>query len=675
MTLVVLATFAVQCAEAVLLAAVLLSFYRLYRRGYLLLWSLSWWALCVSFLCGGLGLWAAAQHIPSSSLFRLVVAAAGLVAGYWQVVWLLLGTGELASGRRVGRRRRRVLLALAAAVGIAGALAFAWSPGAASQRFLMRVGVKSLLVGGAFIAASVGVWRSRRPAALGHVLVSGAFGLYGLEQLHYLGIAVWELVTQKFTPYGPFLGFIDFFLQLAMGLGMVVWLLEEERARVIKASERIDFLAHYDPLTGLPNRQLFMNLLGVAVESAQVGGRGLALACMDVDRFQVVNSTLGHGSGDELLRSLGQRLQMAIGEGGLVARLGEDEFALLFEVGDGPAGVSDTLDRVLRVVRRPFALHRRDVFLTVSAGVALCPDHAGTTAALLRAAEAAVRAVRGRGRDAWACYQLSMETTSGARLDLEGRLRRAVEDNELVLHYQPIVAVSSGRVVALEALVRWEHPRDGLLMPVDFLGIASAIGLLGRIEAWVLDEGCRQLRAWQEMGFTRLKLAVNLSAGRFQDPGLVARVQEVLARSGVGPGDLQLEITESTAMHRAEATLEVLRQLKEVGVEIAIDDFGTGYSSLSYLGSFPVDLLKIDRSFVRNLAPGSDEEALISAIIALAHSLRLPVVAEGVESMEQRQLLERHGCEYLQGHLIARALPPRECAALLLREEGRAAGS
>lgn len=665
-TTLVLATFAVQAAEGLLLGVVLLAFHRLYRRRYLLDWSLSWFALCLYHLLGAAALAAASLKLDPNLPLRVVLSASGLTAGYLQAGWLLLGTHDLATGRAVSPRLRTTLLVTVAVVGIGLSLPFTWTPAAGAERFLLRFGVRGGAAGIVYLIAAVWVWRTRaRSGSLGIPLVAGGFTLVGLQQLHYLAISAWQVSTSRFNTYGAYLGLLDFFFYLVIGLGLVVWLLEEERERVMAAGERFDYLANHDPLTGLPNRELLLRRTELAIARARPAGLGFAVVSFDVDRFRTLNTSLGHASGDELLRTLAGRLTHRLWDGCTIARTGEDQFALLFtDVGAEPV-LRLRLEELLSLVRQPFLVHGQELFVTISCGAALFPVHGPSGEKLLQRAEAAMMSLQQEGRDSYRLFSAGLAGHGPERVGFETDLHRAIDRGELILHFQPIVRIETGTVEAVEALVRWPHHDRGLLLPGEFLGVAEASGTIDALEELVLGAACAQAQAWREAGLRGLSVAVNLTPRQFQDPHLPARVERALGLSGLPPRHLQLELTESAALHGLEVVLAILRDLKEIGVSVAIDDFGTGYSSLDLLRVLPVDLIKIDRSFIRGLGSSPRDEAIAAAVVTLAHGLGLEVTAEGVETEPQHAALRRLGCDLLQGYLVSRPLPAEECAVIL----------
>ena len=477
-------------------------------------------------------------------------------------------------------------------------------------------------------------------------------------------VAVLRMEFGIAAPYTSFLAFVDFFLLIMIGLGTVVWLLEAERDSVVRIAERVDYLSNYDPVTELANRRLLQNRLGLAVVRARQQGTSGTLLAVDVDGFTRLNDLIGRGEADQVLRLLGQRLRRCVGPQDTVARIGNDEFAVLATQANGRE-LQELVDRVQTVIRQPVSHRGQELYLTASIGAASIPAHGDDAETLIHRAEAALHEAQRHGRDDFRVYSTDLASLTADRIDFEAALRKAVETRDFQVHVQPIVTLPEGRLAGFEALVRWPHRGRGLLPPSEFLGVAGAMGLLHRLEWWVLDESCRLLRDWHQQGAASLGIAVNLSAGAFLRPEVLERVEEALASHRVPAERLQLELTETAAVQQAEVTTDVLDRLRGLGVRIAIDDFGTGYSSLSQLRDLPVDVLKMDRSFVRKLGQDAQEEALAAAIVDLAHGLGLPVVAEGIERPSQREVLSRLGCDLGQGFLFGRPMSPESYDRML----------
>jgi diguanylate cyclase (GGDEF)-like protein len=431
----------------------------------------------------------------------------------------------------------------------------------------------------------------------------------------------------------------------------------------IRNEEQLNHQALHDPLTGLPNRVLLVDRLTLALTRLHRQQASLAVLFVDVDQFKVINDSLGHDQGDRLLVLMAKRLAAAVRPGDTVARFGGDEFVVLCEDLHGETEAVSIGERIREQAATPLLLDGRDYFVTVSTGIALTDSPEMPAADLLRDADSAMYQAKEAGRARSAVFAQSMRTRAVRRLDTELALRHAINEGQLRVHYQPIVNLTTGRTDAVEALVRWEHPTDGMIMPDQFIPVAEETGLIVPLGEWVLGQACRQTQTWrrEHPQLSHLGVSVNLSGRQIAQSDLVTVVANVLTDTGLPPGHLALEITESVLMADAEYAITVLRGLKNLGVLLSIDDFGTGYSSLSYLKKFPVDILKIDRSFVDGLAVEDHDSAIVQATINLAHSLGLTTVAEGTETPEQVRALTNLGCDKAQGYLFSR---PQPAAAL-----------
>ena len=435
-----------------------------------------------------------------------------------------------------------------------------------------------------------------------------------------------------------------------------------ERRRL---EEQLTHQAFHDPLTGLANRALFRDRVSHALALARREGRPITVLFLDLDDFKKVNDSLGHAEGDRLLISAAERFLSCARAADTVARLGGDEFAILIEHVAGTDGRSGLLDRLTAAMAHPFTLSGNQIQVSASIGVAAAAGDE-TADDLLRNADVAMYAAKRRGKGRSETYESKMYADVRSRLEMEAALRVAIERCELVLHYQPIVNLETGSLYGVEALVRWDHPQYGLLLPQHFVPLAEETGLISRLGRWVLDEACRQVQGWR-LAYPHIALAVsvNISGRQLQGGGLSEELSDALAATGVDPAAVILEITESVLMQQTDAVLERLQQLKGLGVRLAIDDFGTGYSSLSYLQRFPIDILKIAKPFVEEVGQGADRSALARAIIGLGDTLKLQTIAEGIEMAEQRAALIELGCRLGQGHYFAPALPPREVEQML----------
>jgi diguanylate cyclase (GGDEF)-like protein len=440
------------------------------------------------------------------------------------------------------------------------------------------------------------------------------------------------------------------------------------------ANEKLQHLVLHDALTKLPNRLLLEDRVQQAVDECRAEGARCAVLFVDIDRFKTLNDSLGHFAGDTVLRTVAERLRASVRLEDTVARLGGDEFVVLLKRIARPVDAGEVARKIMDAVSRPFLLDDHELRIGSSIGISVFPDHGNDPMRLVANADAAMYHVKKTGRANVAFFTPEMGTFFPERLALESELRAALEKDQLVLHYQPKVDMASGRVLGMEALVRWQHPKRGLVGPSEFIPFAEETGLIVPLGNWVLAEACRQAREWQRRGAGDVTMAVNISGVQFQQRGeLVESVARALEASELPARLLELEITESVVMQNAPEARVMLEQLHQMGVGLSIDDFGTGYSSLNYLKRFPIDKLKIDQSFIRDLSVDSDDAAIVQAIIALAHGLRLRVVAEGVERSEQYDYLRGLGNDEYQGYLYSRPLPAHEIERHLFGEVPSAA--
>jgi len=419
---------------------------------------------------------------------------------------------------------------------------------------------------------------------------------------------------------------------------------------------KLAYIAQHDSLTGLPNRSLFNDRLTQAIAVAQRHHTALALFYLDLDRFKLINDSLGHLVGDRLLQSVAMRLGECVRATDTVSRLGGDEFVILLSEVTHEQDAAVCADKLLQAIRMPYVLDDHELHVTASIGIVVHPGDGTEVEALLQNADSAMYEAKKHGRNNYQFYRSDLNSSASERQALESGLRHAIERQELELYYQPIVSLSTGAIAGVEALVRWHHPTFGFLLPERFISIAEESGLIVPIGRWVLGEACRQTKAWQDAGFPRLRLAVNISAVELRSKEFAAGVGTILAQTGFDPRHLELELTETFLMQDSESTALVLGAIKELGVQLALDDFGTGYSSLSYMRRFPIDTLKVDRSFVRDLTMDASDASVVSAVINMGKSLHMRVVAEGVEALDQLVFLKEHGCSEAQGYHFSQPL-------------------
>jgi diguanylate cyclase (GGDEF)-like protein/PAS domain S-box-containing protein len=426
------------------------------------------------------------------------------------------------------------------------------------------------------------------------------------------------------------------------------------------AEEQVAYQAYHDALTGLPNRMLFRDRLNQALAHTQRHSLGLAVLFLDLDHFKLINDTLGHSVGDWLLKEVAQRLKQAIREGDTVARLGGDEFTILLPEFSRSEDAAHVAQKILDIISAPLRWDNHDVYITTSIGISISPSDGSDSETLIKCADNAMYRAKELGRNNYQLWSPDLNIRVQNRLSLERSLRRAVERQEFILHYQPQFNLRTGRVTGVEALLRWPRPDTGLCYPKDFIPAAEETRLIVPIGEWLLPVACEQIREWQNKGLENLRLSVNLSAMQFQSKNLVGYLDQVLEETNFNPEHLVIELTETVAMQNVDLTLAVLHTMKRKGIKIALDDFGMGYSSLSYLKHFPIDIIKIDPSFLKDVGAGKQPEALVKAVIRLGHSLKQIIIAEGVETEVQKEFLLEEKCHEVQGFLFCRPLPPDE---------------
>ncbi len=434
-----------------------------------------------------------------------------------------------------------------------------------------------------------------------------------------------------------------------------------------RAEEIINYQLYHDLLTKLPNRALFQDRLSLAISQARRNGTRLAVMFLDMDRFKVVNDSLGHLAGDQLLQTVAARLDACLRESDTLARVGGDEFNLLVPDIDGPEDVAQVARKIMERLKEPVVLEGFEVFVSFSIGIALFPDDGQSMETLIKHADMAMYHIKGRGKNGYEFFSDHMKTHYHRQLSLENGIRRALEEEQFELYFQPQIDVCNKRVCGMEALIRWNHPERGLVMPGDFIPLSEETGLIINIGGWVLEQACRELGAWNRAGLGPAVLAVNISAAQLEQPDFEHQVVDAMRRHGVGRGQLELEITEHVLMQDMDQAATKFQNLASHGVRVAVDDFGIGYSSLSYLKSLPLNTLKVDRSFISDIRSRRDKNSIITAIFAMARELELEVVAEGVESQGQVDYLKKLRCPKAQGYLLGRPMPVERAREVLRR--------
>src|SRR5712692_1588626 len=654
--LITVITSSAQTLAAIVMAVLLLGFLQQYRKSYLRHWTLSWAALAAYYVASSIGIGLGLHNVPSWHPARIFTALASGIFGYLNLTWLIFGIYELLRRRPVRIRVYWRTLAAAAAFGVVMSLLFIGPDAVSGKRYFVRTGIRALVASIVYLVSSIAFWQVRkRRRGVGFTMFSAALLLYALQQAYQVGLSIgWSLFSQSTADL--YLGYIGFLLQAITGMSMIACLLEDEREASELATVEMEHLAYHDALTGLPNRPLFMDRLIMALAQASRSNQQVAVFFLDLDRFKDINDSLGHSTGDGLLKAVAERIRRCVREGDTVARFGGDEFTLLIPRIDQVEDAAKIAQKILETLKIPFSIHDHELFVTTSIGISICPNDGSDPETLVRNADTAMYRAKDQGRDNYQLYAPAMNARALERLALENMLRKALAHRELVLFYQPVAHMKTKNIVGVEALIRWKHPEMGMVSPAHFISVAESSGLIIPIGDWVLRTACKQAKLWQKKIDSELTVAVNLSARQFQQPNLTEEIAEALEETGLEPKYLELEITESNAMQNADNTIYTLRELKALGVRIAMDDFGTGYSSLNYLKKFPIDTLKLDQSFVRDITTDPSDAAIATAVIAMAHSLDLKVIGEGVEKEEQFAWLLKQNCDYIQGYLFS---PPQ----------------
>jgi len=643
-------------------------------------------------LAMGLGIWSV--HFLAVLALRLPIQLTYDLPATIVSLWISIITSGFALAIVSRAELTTVRLAIGALVMGAGIVAMLYSGISAirvSPALTYDKPMLAICVGAAIVVSYFALWLAfmlRRGRSLQVVAARTAAAVLlggAIAGVHYLGLAAVRFDANAITLPGTTLNNAWFAVALGlfvlgiMGVTLLTIVYDAYLARHLRASAAARQLAdasarhaaRHDVLTNLPNRLALAEAADGAIGESRRDDTQFALMVMNVDRLKTINDSLGHEAGDALLKELAQRLRGVLRRSDMLARLAGDEFTILARNLNGPEDAEAIVEKIREALAAPFLANRLELHASVSIGISLFPQDGHSFELLLRRADVAMRAAKEAALGSHRFFALEMSSIADDRLAVETDLRRALELDQLELHYQPKVDIGTGRVRSAEALIRWRHPDRGLVPPNVFIPVAEESGLIIPIGEWVLRRACKQLREWIDEGMRPVRVAVNLSAKQFQQANLTEVVKSALAESRLEPGYLELELTESAVMHDAEKSAETLAALSTMGVHISIDDFGTGYSSLSYLRRFPLDKLKIDRSFIRDLMQNPDDVSIVRAIISLAHSLRLRVVAEGVETADQLEFLRNLGCDQYQGFYYSPAVPPDAFAELIrrLREE------
>lgn len=636
-------------------------YYRLFRREHLLLWSISFLSLSIYLATAGASS-ALLGVLPSSHPFRLALSCLSLIAAYTQVAALIMGTMAIWRTQRWTRSQIRQALILAGLVGLLSTLAFAFDPQHAQQRFFMRVGMRYLVIGLAALAMGVAIaWRWPR-GRLGQQLTGVALGLYGIDQLHVFSAYLGQVSGLGVWPWMRYTGVVSLITQIFIGYGLVIWLLESERDRAESASDAAERLRLFDQLTGLPNRAQMISHLGQQMQNPQ----GAALLLVRMDNLGNIAVASGMDGVDIALAISAERIEEVARKNGLVAaRPGADHFAVHGTGLSAEAGATRVAEEILAALTLPVLWSGRELALEASVGIALSPQDASSAEALQSLAEMARARAHREGAMRYRFYAPDLDAEARSRLALQAELRTAFSKNEFMLEFQPILDGWSLEICGFEALVRWQHPTLGRLLPEAFIGELEPLGLVEALDVWVLNQACISACNWQRTHREPLTVAVNVSAYSFQRRDFPDLIHSILDRTGLVATCLEIEIIESIALERPERAALSIDRLRDLGVHVMLDDFGTGFSSLKHLRQLPFDGIKIDHSFVVDVLIDPRDAAIVRAMLALAHSLGLEVVAEGIETAAQLSWFQAAGCDRLQGFHFHRPMDQQAVTDLL----------
>ena len=634
----------IQLVQTMLISVLLYLFSRVFERDPLHYWGWSWAGLSVYYTT--LLLPRLITVSPAAIMgFALIGSAASLLSG----LWLMLGTR-----RFVGLNVERLPLWTFGTITLSLVIVFVSK--SLESPILQNDGawmMRCAIVGCAYLASCWLLLVRGGRSTIGRSLLVGSFLMYGIQLLHYLFLVTGDWMANALTrsSTAPW-GVLDISLQAIMGLGTIVWLLEREHEHVLNTTQKLQQLSCFDPITRLPNRVLFQESVAATLRQADTTDQIVAMMVVNPDKFGRINKVFGHLDGDEILRRIAGRVESVLQAGDSLARLEGDQFVVVAPIGDR-SEANECAGRILDRLREPFLISDSQLFLTASIGAALYPEDGRDVKMLLRSCELSLERSKQLGGDQVRFFNLDMSSVAMQKQTFETSFRRALAEDQFDLHYQPIRSLATGRLKAVEALLRWNHPIDGLLPPGQFLREAERAGLGGNLVPWVLDRACATAVELQQR-IPGLRMAVNIDAPTFQRSDFQKTVLETLKRHGLRPECLELELTESMAIREPDMGLTTIRKLRRFGVRVALDDFGTGFSSLGYLREFPIDTLKIDRSFIRELGQSSGAGAIVEAVVTLARRLNLGLVAEGVETEIQRKMLSDLGCDLAQGYLFSR---------------------
>jgi len=635
------------CATAQ--AAIFAYYYRVSRLEHLRLWGLSFIALALYLVFALVGT-NLGEPQPASAL---LVSMASLIAAYLQVALLALGTMAVLGRRPPTPKMVRSVLIASALFGAITALLFTAPASIATHRVVLHSALRYAVTGAGYLIVAILLWRRARRSGLGARVAAFAIGAYGVQLLHVLAILIAQSNGLEVS-WARYVGVFDLIAQLFIGYGLVVWLLEDERLRYERADTALRRLRDFDPVTGFPNRRRLMSDLESDLRATN---QHTAVLLVRVDQADMLSSSLGMVASEAVIAEVAARVQdCALPGWPRPARLSESRLVQVVPHVHATGDLAACADNLLAMLRAPFYSGGRELALSASIGIALSPDDAIQAAPLIGAAEAAAQQAHDEGGNRFRFYSTEMNSLVLTRLSLQAELRRALLRGEFELHYQPLLASSSHALAGAEALVRWRHPKRGLLAPDMFIEEMERLGMIEDLDRHVLERACREAQQWRAHDGKPLTVAVNISTRSFQREHFPELVRAVLASTGLAPQRLELEVVESSALEDIDRATECLTRLRALGVRVSLDDFGTGYSSLSHLRLLPVDCLKIDRSFADEVLVDQRAAAIVAAIIILAHSLDIEITVEGIENDAQLAWFERHEADRLQGYHFARPM-------------------
>ncbi len=645
-------------------------YFRLFRGDHLSLWSISFLSLAIYLGAAGLSV-LLLPHYPAAHPLRLFLSCVSLTAAYIQVGALVMGTMAIWRTQRWTRSQLVGALAAASLFGLLTCLAFAFDPAASGERFFLRVGLRLLITGLAALCMGIAIaWRWPR-AKVGAQLTAIALSIYGLDLLQVFGVYVVQTMGGSPWSWLKYLGVVGLVTQIFIGYGLVIWLLENERDRAEHASDAAEWLRYFDPLTGLPNRAQMLSRVNQQIQQPQ----GAAMLLVRLDNLGNIAVASGMAGVDVAVLSSAERIEEIGRTSGLVAaRPGADHLALY---GSGPGSESSlqrAAEQILLALAQPLFWNGRELPLEASVGIAMAPRDADSAETLQSRAEMARASAQREGPMRYRVYAHDLDLEAKQRLELQSELRAAFANDEFHLEFQPILDGWNLEICGFEALIRWQHPKRGRLLPDEFIAELEPLGLVEALDTWVLNQACLAAKAWQRPGSDPITVAVNISAYSFQRRKFADSIRSMLERTGLAPGCLEIEIIESIAMGQPERAGYSIDRLRDLGVRVMLDDFGTGFSSLKHLRQLPFDGLKIDHSFVVDVLVDSRDAAIVKAMLALAHSLGLEVVAEGIETAAQLAWFQSAGCDRLQGFHFHRSMD-QEAVLELLRNSAHARSS